>query len=381
MIYADYSSTSLHKPKVVVEAMQAVLTGEYGNPSRGSHEYAHRALRLLDESRETVAGFFGLENYLQLGFTPSATYALNLAIKGSIRAEDHVITSFWEHNSVLRPLYQTGCDLSILPMDERQRPDLSLLPKFLRKNTKALVLNLMSNVTGNVLDIEEVKSFAKKNGLLLILDASQFAGVFSLKVGSDFPRTLVAITGHKSLYGPPGVGALLAYGVESLQPQNAGGSGVHSFDKAHPSYFPDVCEVGTVNLPAIVGLAAAVQYLATKQGYSRQLETFRRTFYRGIQAIETITIYGTEGQGGATMALNLGNHSSQEIAYLLQERYGIAIRAGAHCAPLLHEAYGTVRQGMLRFSFGLDTSLKEIALCLEALQEITRDLGSRQPVR
>lgn len=375
MIYADYGATSIHKPIEVIKAVQDVLCGVYGNPSRGAHNAAHAALRLLDESRETLAQYFGLKNYLNLGFTPSSTYALNLAIKGSLTQSDHAITTFWEHNSALRPLYQTGCALSILPKDAAGRPDIRQLPDLLRPNTKALVMNLMSNVTGNVLDIKSVKQFAKEKDLLLILDASQYAGVCSLRLNEDFPRTLVAITGHKSLYGPQGVGALLSHGVHRLRPQNSGGSGVHSFDRVHPDYFPDVCEVGTVNLPGIAGLAAAARCMEKIADGSQRLQTLRRTFYHLLQGIEGVSIYGSLPEGAATLSLNIADMPSQTVSEILNDRYQIATRAGAHCVPLLHEAFGTVQQGMVRFSFGLHSSMEDVRCCAQAVEEIARNRG------
>ncbi len=373
MIYADYSSTSIYKPQEVIDAMLAVLRGDYGNPSRGAHDMAHKALRLLDESREKVARYFGIKEYWNLGFTPNSSYALNLAIKGSITREDHVISSFWEHNSVLRPLYQTGCSIDFLPPNAEGIPDVSLLPQLLRPHTKAVVINLMSNVTGNILDLNILKEFAKKNNLLLIIDASQYAGIFDLNIGEDFPPTLLAITGHKSLYGPPGVGALIAHKVGSLCPQNAGGTGVHSFAKEHPGTFPDVCEVGTINLPAVAGLAAAVIHMERMMDVSRRLQTFRRTFYQSLRAIDRVSIYGSPQGGAATLSLNIGNMPSQMVSEILNDRYHIATRSGAHCAPLVHEAFDTVEQGMVRFSFGLHTSDSEIACCVQAIREIAKD--------
>ena len=370
MIYADYSSTSIHKPQEVIDAMLAVLRGDFGNPSRGAHDMAHNALRLLDESREKIARYFGIKEYWNLGFTPNSSYALNLAIKGSIAKEDHVISSFWEHNSVLRPLYQTGCSIDFLPPNAEGIPDLALLPQLLRPHTKAIVINLMSNVTGNALDLNVIKDFAKKKNLLLILDASQYAGVFDLKIGEDFPPTLLAVTGHKSLYGPQGSGALIAHKVESLHPQNAGGTGVHSFAKEHPGTFPDVCEVGTLNLPAIAGLAAAVTHMEGIVDGSRRLQTIRRTFYQSLQAIDRVSIYGSPRGGASTLSVNIGTLPSQTVSEILNDTYHIATRSGAHCAPLLHEAFGTVEQGMLRFSFGLHTTDEEVAACVQAVREI-----------
>lgn len=373
MIYADYSATSIGKPECMAKAMCEVLDGEYGNASRGAHRLALRSLRAIDDARQAVANYFGLSAYWQLGFTPSATYALNLAIKSNLHAEDHAITTLWEHNAVLRPLYQTGASISFLPMQADQTPDAGALESLLQSNTKAIVCNLMSNVTGNILHLEPFKAFAKAHNLLLILDASQYAGQFPLQFNESFPKTLLAITGHKSLYGPMGSGALLAYGISELQPVNTGGSGIHSFDKEFPHCFPDVCEPGTVSLPAIVGLASAVQWLK-EQDTTTHTQQLRKAFIEGLEQIPHVRYYGTKENGGACVSINIGTLPSDVVAARLDQEFEICVRAGAHCAPLVHKHYGTEKQGMLRFSFGFKSTLQDVEHCLQAIAKIAGEI-------
>lgn len=372
MIYADYSSTSINKPRCVADAMANVVLQNSGNPSRSTNKCAVSSLRNIDSARQSVAKFFGIKEYWNVGFTLNATHSLNIAIKGSLNSKDHAITSFWEHNSVLRPLYQTGTQLTILPKNEIGNPDISLLEQSIKPNTKAIVLNIMSNVSGNMLDLQSIKAIAKKHDLLLILDASQAAGQMNIKVDDSFPRTLIAITGHKSLYGPMGVGALIAYKVNELRPLMSGGTGINSFSKVQPSTFPDVCEAGTVNLPAIMGLKAAIDWNLTQDLDDRykQLNDIRTYFIRALDGEKNIKLYSANIHGGATVALNIVDSTSQDIAMQLEDKYDILTRAGAHCAPLFHEAYNTVEPGMVRFSFGIATTRQDLDACINAVKEL-----------
>lgn len=372
MIYADYSSTSIHKPKVVADAVAEAILSNTGNPSRSTNACAMRSLRSVDTARQSLAKFFGVKEYWNVGFTLNSTHSLNLAIKGSICEQDHVITSFWEHNSVLRPLYQVGAELSIMPKDASGNPDTSLLKSLIKPNTKAIVLNMMSNVNGNIIDIEPVKQFAKEHDLLLILDSSQAAGQIDIKLNSSFPRTLLAVTGHKSLYGPMGVGALIAYGVKELRPLMSGGTGINSFNTVQPSCFPDVCEAGTINLPAIMGLKAAVDWNMSQDLNARykRLRFIRKHFIESLQDVDNVILYSKNLCGGATMCLNIGSATSQETAMKLEDEFAILTRAGAHCAPLFHKEYDTVIPGMVRFSFGATSTDEDVDTCINAVKKI-----------
>lgn len=375
MIYADYSATSINKPQQMINAVICSLERSFGNPSRGSNRLALDALRALDAARKTVADFFHLQKYTNLAFTPGGTYSLNAAIKGIIQESSHVISTVWEHNSVLRPLYQLqqkSVEISFIPVNEAGLLDTNCCENLLRDNTKAIIVNCMSNVTGNIADIPFFKSFAKKHNLALILDASQAAGACPLPLSEDDSNILLAITGHKSLYGPRGIGSLLSFGIDKLSPLITGGSGVHSFNKVHPDYFPDVCEAGTVNLPGAIGLAASLDWLSSRDRNADflHLKTLRQHFYREAKKINGIRLYGSAENGGAIISLNIKNIPSSEVSFILEDEYDILTRAGAHCAPLLHEAFGTMEQGMVRFSFGLASSKEEVDICLNALDKI-----------
>lgn len=236
MIYLDNAATTLQKPPVVGEAMLEALQTA-GNPGRGAHEPTLHAARLVYDARAGLAELFGAESPACIAFASNATQALNTAIGGLIGPADHVITTVCEHNSVLRPLYrlrEQGTQLSFVGVDNRAVLRYEQFEELLRPNTKAVVVTGASNVTGNATDLAFVAHFAKKHGLLLIVDAAQTAGACPIpvqKLGID----VLCFTGHKGLLGPQGTGGLYVRPGLRAAPLVVGGSGVHSFDERHLS--------------------------------------------------------------------------------------------------------------------------------------------------
>ncbi len=236
-----------------------------------------------------------------------------------------------------------------------------------------MVVNGASNVTGNPADIARIADFTRQHDLIFILDASQIAGVMPIDMAQMGIDVLVA-TGHKSLYGPQGTGLIAVAREIAFAPVFSGGAGAHSFDHCHPTSLPDVFESGTLNTPGAMGLTAGMEYVEA-MGFSATAETLRELkdrFLRGIGDIRGIRFYGDPGQENhaPVVALNLGDLPSSEVAAVLNEDYGIAVRPGAHCAPRLHEALGTEEQGILRFSFSTFNTQEEIDCAVRALKEI-----------
>ena len=236
MIYLDNGATTMHKPDEVVEAVVEALS-HLGNAGRGTGAGALEAARVEYRTRQMLSELFHGEGAKCIAFALNATEALNTALAGTLTEEDHVITTVTEHNSVLRPLYRIGCDLDFLPVDDGQIVDLSRLEECLRENTKAVVVNHASNVTGNVLDLERVGDFCKAHDLMFIVDGSQTAGAYPIDV-QKASIDILAFTGHKSLMGPQGTGGLyVAPGVE-VKPLKVGGSGIDSYNHEHPKAMP-----------------------------------------------------------------------------------------------------------------------------------------------
>lgn len=375
MIYLDSSATSFLKPPQVAEAVFRSFN-TIGNAGRGAHAPTLNASRLIYDTREKLAALFGTPDPSRIAFTCNATESLNIAIHGAIHPGEHVITTACEHNSVLRPLYlkeKEGTELTIIPADKKGRIRYDLLESSVKSNTSAIVLTHASNLSGNVTDLAFVSNFAKKHGLLLIVDASQTAGSLPInvvKIGID----ILCFTGHKGLFGPQGTGGLYVREGLTLSPLKSGGSGIHSFDRQHPTDMPTALEAGTLNGHGIAGLNAGLDYILStgvKNIHAKEISLARR-FVNGISDISDLKLYGDIDAPLRTpiISLNIGNMSSASVSDILWEDYEICVRAGAHCAPLMHKTFGTEKQGAVRFSFSCFNTEAEIDTAIQAMHEI-----------
>ena len=383
MIYLDNGATTLRKPECVKEALLEAMAS-MGNSGRGVHDASLYAGRTIYRARESLAELLGAAAPEQVVFTANATESLNLVLGGLFRPGDHVITTVCEHNSVLRPLYRLqGVELSVLPVkaeagEERQAGILAYdeLESLLRPNTKALIITHASNLTGNITDLERAAAFAKKHSLLLIVDAAQTAGAVPMdmeRMGID----VMCFTGHKGLYGPQGTGGVCVRPGLSIRPLKVGGSGIHSFDREHPSEMPAALEAGTLNGHGIAGLGAAARWLletGVEQIRAREQALLRR-FVDGVKEVEGVTLYGNPDLDRRTgiQSLNIRDYDSARVADWLYEDYGIAVRGGAHCAPLMHEALGTREQGAVRFSFSYFNTEAEADEAAAAVRELAEE--------
>lgn len=375
MIYLDSSATSFLKPPQVAEAVFRSFN-TIGNAGRGAHAPTLNASRLIYDTREKLAALFCTPDPSRIAFTCNATEALNIAIHGAIHPGEHVITTACEHNSVLRPLYlkeKEGTELTIIPADKKGRIRYDLLESSVKSNTSAIVLTHASNLSGNVTDLAFVSNFAKKHGLLLIVDASQTAGSLPInvvKMGID----ILCFTGHKGLFGPQGTGGLYVREGLTLSPLKSGGSGIHSFDRQHPTDMPTALEAGTLNGHGIAGLNAGLDYILStgvKNIHAKEISLAHR-FVNGISDISDLKLYGDIDAPlrAPIISLNIGNMSSASVSDILWEDYEICVRAGAHCAPLMHKTFGTEKQGAVRFSFSCFNTEAEIDTAIRALHEI-----------
>ena len=385
MIYLDNGATTLRKPECVKEALLEAMAS-MGNSGRGVHDASLYAGRTIYRARESLAELLGAAAPEQVVFTANATESLNLVLGGLFGPGDHVITTVCEHNSVLRPLYRLqGVELSVLPVkaavgskEERYTGILAYdeLEALLRPNTKALIITHASNLTGNITDLERAGAFAKKHSLLFIVDAAQTAGAVPMdmeRMGID----VLCFTGHKGLYGPQGTGGVCVRPGLSIRPLKVGGSGIHSFDREHPSEMPAALEAGTLNGHGIAGLGAAARWLletGVEQIRAREQALLRR-FVDGVKEVEGVTLYGNPDLDRRTgiQSLNIRDYDSARVADWLYEDYGIAVRGGAHCAPLMHEALGTREQGAVRFSFSYFNTEAEADEAAAAVRELAEE--------
>ena len=378
MIYFDNAATTLRKPPCVARAVAEAI-GSLGNPGRGVHEGALSASRVIYDARAALAELFGAESPERIAFTANSTEALNMAIKGVLSPGDHVITTALEHNSVLRPLFEMedrGVELTVLPADPMGNICFGDLEKAIRSHTKAIVTTHGSNLTGNLLDIGRIGSLARERGLICIVDASQTAGVFDIDVGK-MQIDILCFTGHKGLLGPQGTGGLYVREGVAVRPLLSGGSGVQTYLRSHPPQMPTALEAGTLNSHGIAGLGAAVRYiLETGPRAIREKEqALMRSFYRQVRQIPGITVYGDfrSFDRCPIVSLNVRDYDSGEVSDALFRDYGIATRPGAHCAPLMHQALGTVEQGAVRFSFSHYDTEEEIDIAVSALRELAQE--------
>lgn len=378
MIYLDNAATTMQKPQAVIDAVVAAMSS-MGNAGRGANEASLSASRVIYDARERLASLFHAESPRQIAFTCNSTESLNIAIKGSLRPGDHVITTMLEHNSVLRPLYllqEQGVDLSIIPSDAKGRIDYADFEKAIRPETRVIVCTHGSNLTGNKVDIARVGAIAKAHGIRFIVDASQTAGVFPIDV-QEMHIDILCFTGHKGLLGPQGTGGLYVREGISLPPLKSGGSGVDTYNTHHPQLMPTALEAGTLNGHGIAGLAAGVGYIM-ETGMDHIRETEQRymwMFYHGIKDIPGVKVYGDfDTQDRCPIVtLNIGDYDSSEVSDELLRTYGISTRPGAHCAPLMHKALGTVEQGAVRFSFSHFNTEEEVKAAIAAIEELSKE--------
>ena len=375
MIYLDNAATSLHKPETVTDAVYKVLvSGSVGNAARGSNEASLQALRLAVETRSRLGELFGYPHPNQVAFSMNATDSLNMAIQGLFEPGDHVITTQMEHNSVLRPLYRKekeGVQLTIVPCDERGRLCLDVLQGSIRPDTKALVCTHASNLTGNVNDLEKLGSLCHENGTLFVVDAAQSAGLLPIDM-ERMQIDVLCFSGHKGLLGPQGMGGICVREGVKLKPFRVGGTGIRTFDKEQPDEMPTLLEAGTLNMPGIAGLLAGVEYVLEKgtDAIFRQADAYARTFYEGVRNLPGIQVYGDFEAALRTpvVALNLKDYDSAAVADELMQRFDIAVRSGGHCAPLMHKALKTGKQGAVRFSFSHFNTMEEVQEAVKAMR-------------
>jgi len=378
VIYLDNAATTLQKPQVVIDAVVSAMQS-MGNCARGTHEGSLSAARAIFETRQKLAQFFGCSRTENVVFTSNSTEALNMAISGLFGPGDHIISTDLEHNSVLRPLYRledAGASLSFVPADRKGTIDYAGFEKLIRPETKAIICTHASNLTGNLVDISRVGKIARAHGLLFLVDASQTAGVFPIDM-KEMCIDVLCFTGHKGMLGPQGTGGLCVGEGISVRPWKVGGTGIRTFDKEQPADLPEALEAGTLNGHGIAGLGAAVDYInwMGMDTLRAKEQAFARRFYEGISQIKEVIVYGdfSSTDRAPIIALNIGDLDSSQVSFRLSEEYGIATRAGGHCAPKMHRALGTIEQGAVRFSFSSFNTEDETDEAIGAVREIAKD--------
>ncbi len=380
MYYFDNAATTFPKPDRVYDKVYEAMKEYAANPGRSGHKMALKANREVYDARVLISKFFHIEDCFNLIFTPNCTTALNMAIQGTLKEGDHVITTSMEHNSVLRPIKHLellGVENTIVYADENGSISTDSIKKAIRTNTKMIAMTHVSNLTGTIMPIEEVGELAKSKGILFLVDASQSAGVIPIDVNKtniDF----LAFPGHKGLLGPQGTGGLFIRDGLRTDTIIQGGTGSESYSIYQPEIMPDKFESGTLNMPGIVGLKEGLNYILETgiENIRKKEEELSKFFIEELRKIEGVKIYGPTDikQRVGVVPINIMDIDSSEISYILDDRYDIYVRPGLHCAPLAHETIGTMEQGAVRFSFGPFNTEEEVEYLIRAIFEITKQI-------
>ena len=380
LLYFDNAATSWPKPEATPAAMDRYLREIGGSPGRSAHRLSLEAGRIILEAREAVAKLLGADDPFRIVFTKNATEALNIAFRGLLKPGDHVVTSSMEHNSVMRPLRALeagGVAVSVIPCSSRGELDPADIPPMIRPNTRAIILTHASNVTGTILPVGEAGRIARERGLLLIVDAAQTAGAVPIAV-EEMGIDLLAFTGHKALYGPPGTGGLyIKKGIETqIGPLMTGGTGSRSEFEEQPEFLPDKFESGTPNTVGLAGLGAGVSWILARgvDTIRAREELLTARFIGGLREIPGVTLMGPVDPSSRTavVSFNIAGLMPSEAALELDQRFAIMSRPGLHCAPAAHRTIGTFPRGTLRFGFGFFNTEEEIDTALGAIRNLTR---------
>ncbi|MCL6576882.1 aminotransferase class V-fold PLP-dependent enzyme [Kyrpidia sp.] len=376
MIYLDNAASTWPKPPGVAEAVKEMVANNGANPGRGTHKMAMQAARVVARARSAVATLFGVRNPEDLIFTHNATEALNMAIFGLLKPGDHVVTTMLEHNSVRRPLealrrrgwievtYVQSTENGIAPEEVRAA---------FRSDTRLLAVTHASNVLGTLVDIDAMTEIAHANGAFCLVDAAQTAGSFPIDVTRS-EIDLLAVPGHKGLFGPQGTGALYIRPGLELEPFLYGGTGSHSEEPDQPLERPIRYESGTLNTPGLAGLAVGAEFVSQigPSAIGQHNQALIQSLREGLESLPGIKFTGP-GRGeprADLLAFSLRGVDSTELAVLLSDQYEIAVRSGLHCSPLAHQVAGTLDEGLVRVSVSWFNTENDIRECVAAIREL-----------
>lgn len=373
MIYFDNAATGGYKPSQVIDAVNSTIRYVNANAGRSGHRLAVNAGLKVLHARQYLSKVFNNGAPERVVFTKNCTEALNTAIFGMYEKGSHVITTVTEHNSVLRPLsflFDEGLiDLSIAPLKPDNSLDEDALISLISPKTKLIVVNMVSNVTGVDADIKKITAAAKPLNIKVIADAAQAAGHTQIDM-QDLQIDALAVAGHKGMCGIQGSSCLIFNKACDIRPLTMGGTGSESIRLKQPSVYPERLESGTLNYPSIASLYEGAIYIDKNlSSFSRALVALTEELYKGIKRIGKAELFSTPNRYGI-LSFRSFRQTSEEVAYILSEKYDIACRGGLHCAPLMHKALGTDGCGLLRVSLSPHNKSSEIATFLNALNDI-----------
>ncbi len=371
MIYFDNSATTGQKPIEVLNAVNNSLRNFSANPGRSGHEISQRAALEVYQTREKLSDFFGADGAENVVFTANCTTSINFVLKGILSDGDHIIISNLEHNAVMRPLKKMNkISYSIAQISDDENKTIQNFSNLIKSNTRMIFCTSASNVTGKILPLKLIGNLCKKHGLLFGVDAAQGAGIIPINM-QQMNIDFLCIAPHKGLYAPMGIGVLIAR-KPLKNTVIEGGTGTNSIDFSQPDIMPEMLESGTINLPAISGIKAGVDFVNRYKNCIYTHEMYLVNYLlSGLRKIKKGIVYTNPIKNSYVPVLpfNIEGKTSDETASILNKN-GFALRAGLHCAPTAHEKLGTLNIGAVRFSPSIFNNEKQVVLLIKNLEKI-----------
>ena len=376
-IYLDNAATSFPKPKEVADAVYDFMINNGTSSGRGSYKKAMQSDYIVYECRKLIGNLFNFDDPKKVVFTSNVTDSLNIAIRGILKENDHVITSSLEHNAVWRCLKTLEKDINIkIDTVECSKDGITNpedIKKYIRKDTALIVFTQASNVLGTIQPVKEIGKIARENNIVFLVDAAQSAGAMKIDIKED-NIDILAFTGHKSLLGPMGTGGLIINTDIDIKPLKAGGTGGDSAYDYQPDYYPNHLETGTSNVSGIAGLRAAIKFL-NREGidniHNKEKELTKYALQR-LETVKDIEIYGPKDCEKilSVISFNIKNKRPEDISTILDQKYDIMLRSGLHCAPTAHSIINTKDRGSLRIGIGYFNTKDDIDKLVEALNNL-----------
>ena len=376
-IYLDNAATSFPKPKEVADAVYDFMINNGTSSGRGSYKKAMQSDYIVYECRKLIGNLFNFDDPKKVVFTSNVTDSLNIAIRGILKENDHVITSSLEHNAVWRCLKTLEKDINIkIDTVECSKDGITNpedIKKYIRKDTALIVFTQASNVLGTIQPIKEIGKIARENKIVFLVDAAQSAGAMKIDIKED-NIDILAFTGHKSLFGPMGTGGLIVNCDYDINPLKVGGTGGDSKYEYQPNYYPNKLESGTLNVSGIVGLREAIKFINSETIEKIHKKEKELTSYalKRLKEVKNIKIYGPQNENDivGVISFNIGNINAEKVVYNLDIKHNIMLRAGLHCSPNAHELIGTKDIGTVRVGIGYFNEFNDIDKLVYALNDI-----------
>ena len=376
-IYLDNAATSFPKPKEVATAVYDFMVNNGTSSGRGSYKKAMQSDYIVYECRKLIGKLFNFDNPKKVVFTSNVTDSLNIAMRGILKENDHVITSSLEHNAVWRCLKTLERDINIkIDTVECSKDGITNpqdIKKYIKKDTALIVFTQASNVLGTIQPIREIGAIAREHNIPFLVDSAQSAGAMKIDVKED-NIDILAFTGHKSLLGPMGTGGLIINTNIDIKPLKAGGTGGDSAYEYQPDYYPNHLETGTSNVSGIAGLREAIKFL-NKEGieniHNKEKELTKYALEK-LETVKDIEIYGPKDceKMLSVISFNIKDKRPEDVGSILDQKYDIMLRAGLHCAPTAHSVIGTKDRGTLRIGLGYFNEKEDIDKLVEALNNL-----------